>query len=143
MENNMTNSTQAIERLIIIESSQDQVWQALTNPEKLSQWFGQSAQFKLEPKSIGHFGWDNYGTSAMRIEKIQPQTYFAWRWMAKKDIAFVKDQTTLVEWKLKPLTPKKTELTMRESEFKSPESRSDNVDGWKQELGHLVGFLAE
>lgn len=39
----MTNSTEAIERQLIIESSQDKVWQALTDPEKLSQWFGQSA----------------------------------------------------------------------------------------------------
>jgi uncharacterized protein YndB with AHSA1/START domain len=139
----MTQSTQAIERTLIIESPQNKVWQALTDPKKLSQWFGQSASFTLEPKSIGHFGWDDHGTFAMRIEHIQPQSYFAWRWMAQKDTPFVKDQTTLVEWHLKALSPNKTELTMKESEFKSPESRSDNVGGWKQELGHLVEYLGE
>jgi uncharacterized protein YndB with AHSA1/START domain len=68
----MTNSTQAIERQLIIESSQEQVWQAHTDPEKLFQWFGQSAQFELEPKSIGYFGWVDHGTFAMRVEHSQP-----------------------------------------------------------------------
>ena len=139
----MTNSTEAIERQLIIEAPQEKVWQSLTDPEKLSQWFGQSAQFELKPKSIGHFGWDNHGTFAMRIENVQPKTYFAWRWMAKKDTPFDKDQTTLVEWKLKPLASNKTELIMIESEFKSPDSRSDNVGGWEQELGHLMRYLGE
>lgn len=57
--------------------------------------------------------------------------------MAKKDTPFVKDQTTLVEWKLKSLTPNKTELIMIESEFKSPESRNDNDGGWNHELKDL------
>jgi uncharacterized protein YndB with AHSA1/START domain len=137
----MKNSTEAIKRQLTIESSQDKVWQALTDPKKLSQWFGQSAEFKLEPKSIGHFGWDNHGTFAMRIEKVLPKSYFSWRWMAKKDRPFNKDQSTLVEWKLKPLEPNKTELIMKESGFKSPESRTDNVGGWKEELGHLMSYV--
>ena len=115
----------------------------VTNHDKLSQWFGQSAQFELEPKSIGYFGWVDHGTFAMRVEQVQPQTYFAWRWMAKKDTPFMKDQTTLVEWKLKALADNRTELIMIESEFKSAESHKDNVGGWEQELGHLTGYLGE
>ena len=137
----MTNKIEAIERQLIIESSQNKVWEALTNPDKLSQWFGQNAKFTLEPKSIGHFGWDNHGKFAMRIEQIQPKSYFAWRWMAKKDTPFDIDQTTLVEWKLKSLAPDKTELYMKESGFKSPESRVDNDSGWNQELDHLQELL--
>lgn len=136
----MTNSN-AIERKLILKASQKQVWEALTNPKKLSQWFGQSAEFELLSGCIGHFGWDNHGKFAMRIEQVQPNSYFAWRWMAKKDAPFDKDLATLVEWKLKLIAPNQTELYMIESGFKSPDSRSENVDGWNQELDHLQKFL--
>ena len=137
----MTNSIEAIERTLIIDSAQNEVWEVLTNPVKLSQWFGQSAEFKLEPGSIGSFGWDDHGTFAMRIEQVEPQDFFSWSWMSEKSTPFDQNLTTLVEWKLKSLTPNKTELYMKESGFKSPESRSDNVGGWNQELEHLLVFL--
>ena len=41
----------------------------------------------------------------------------------------------------KPLTPNKTKLYMKKSEFKTPESRADNDRGWHQELAHLMTFL--
>lgn len=41
-----------IEKTLTLKSSIDEVWEAITNPECLSQWFGQSAEFTLIPGSI-------------------------------------------------------------------------------------------
>ncbi len=137
----MSDKTQCIERTLILKSTIDRVWDAITNPEQLSQWFGQTAQFTLKQGNIGHFGWDEHGSFAIRIEKVTPKTLFSWRWMPKKDEPFEEKGSTLVEWKLKPIANGGTELYLKESGFLSEQSHQDNIGGWKEELQHLLDFL--
>ncbi len=138
----MTHETRKIERKLTLLSSQTEVWEAITKPENIEQWFGESAEFELKAGSLGWLGWEDHGQFAMRVESVNPESYFAWRWMRFKDIAFCEDESTLVEWQLTALPDGGTELLMTESGFKSPESRSDNVGGWLEELSHLQTFLS-
>ncbi len=138
----MTHETRKIERKLTLQSSQSEVWKAITDPDSMSQWFGESAAFELKAGALGWLGWERHGQFAMRIEAVEPKTYFAWRWMRFKEIAFSEDESTLVEWRLSALPSGGTELLMTESGFKTPESRSDNVGGWQEELTHLQSFLA-
>lgn len=137
----MTHETRKIERKLTLKAPQSKVWDALTDPENLGQWFGQNAHFELTPKSMGWFEWQEHGKFFMRIEAFDPKNYFAWRWMSEKDVVFDKSKTTLVEWNLTPLASGGTTLIMTESGFLTPKSRNDNVEGWQEELDHLQTFL--
>lgn len=138
----MTHETRKIERKLTLQSNQSEVWEAITNPQSIGQWFGESAEFELNAGAVGWFGWEQHGSFAMRVEAVEPKTYFAWRWMRFSDTPFNEDDSTLVEWHLAALPDGGTELMMRESGFKTPASRKDNVGGWQEELAHLQKFLA-
>ncbi len=138
----MTHETRNIERTLTLKSSQEKVWLAITDPDSIGQWFGESAEFELKAGALGWLGWEHHGQFAMRVEAVEPMTYFAWRWMRFKDIPFSEDESTLVEWRLTALPEGGTELLLIESGFKSPESRQDNVGGWQEELEHLQTFLS-
>lgn len=77
----------------------------------------------------------------MRVESVTPKTYFSWRWMAQKDMTFDEKLSTLVEWHLKSLSSGGTEVYLKESGFLSERSHQDNIEGWKEELQHLLDFL--
>ncbi len=137
----MSNNTAAIERQLTIQAPIAKVWAALTDPKQVSQWFGETADFEPKPQAIGWLGWEQRGQFAMRIEEVKPQSVFSWRWMADKDVPFKEEDSTLVEFHLTALSNNETHLSLRESGFKTPESRAENVGGWKEELGHLLAYL--
>ncbi len=139
----MNTVIDSINKKITINAPIETVWQTITEPRQLSQWFGDTAQFELEVGALGWFGWKEHGQFALRIEAITEPNYFAWRWMAKKDQTFSETDSTLVEWRLESLTFDTTEVYLCESGFKSPQSRADNVSGWKEELTHLVEYFAQ
>ena len=137
----MSHETRAIERSLLIEQPIEKVWQAITEPSQVNQWFGDVAEYELREGAHGWFGWEAHGRFAMRIERVEPMTAFAWRWMADRDVTFDEAQSTLVEWRLEALSATSTRLWVRESGFKTPESRQENVGGWTEELGHLSAHL--
>ena len=134
----MNNS---IERHITVQASIDTVWNALTQADQVSKWFGQTAQFELKVGATGWFGWQDYGQFAVRIEHIEPCSYFAWRWMAEKDVPFKLEDSTLVEWRLQAIDDNSTDVILLETGFKTSESHSDNCAGWTEELSDLVNYF--
>ncbi|VAW45732.1 hypothetical protein MNBD_GAMMA02-779 [hydrothermal vent metagenome] len=133
-DQNNNNILGAIERRITIKAPIANVWDALTQAEQVAKWFGQTAQFEAKIGALGWFGWQDHGQFAMRIETTEPNTLFAWRWMADKDVPFSVDNSTLVEWQLRSIDKKTTSVILQESGFKTPSSRSDNASGWTEEL---------
>ena len=110
-----------IEREMVLKASIETVWDAITNPEKLSVWFGDKADIPVfaEGESI-IFGW---GESICRgiIETIDEPTVFAFRWQSSrlgKNAAFKKDYSTLVTFTLTSI-PTGTHLHMIETGFAS------------------------
>jgi len=138
----MSHETRKITRRLTLKSPLEKVWQAITDPVQMSQWFGDTADFELQKGHEGWLGWEQHGQFALRIEAVEPMTYFAWRWMRHPDEAFAESQSTLVEWHLTAQPDGGTELSLIESGFKTPESRADNVHGWQEELEHLQNHLA-
>jgi uncharacterized protein YndB with AHSA1/START domain len=46
-----------IEREIVVPEAPDEVWEALTEPERLEEWFAQEAQLDARPGGEGVFRW--------------------------------------------------------------------------------------
>jgi uncharacterized protein YndB with AHSA1/START domain len=46
-----------VEREILVPEAPDEVWQALTEPERLEEWFASEVEFDARPGGEGFFRW--------------------------------------------------------------------------------------
>jgi uncharacterized protein YndB with AHSA1/START domain len=140
-----------IERETTIEAPVERVWELLTQAEHVGRWFGDAgADIDLRPGGAMVMHWSEYGTSRARIEAVEPQRRFSYRWAPFKDpggVEPVEGNSTLVEFTLVP-EGDGTRLRVVESGFAalacSDEQRAKNLagntEGWAIELGELADY---
>jgi len=46
-----------VEREIVVPEPPDEVWEALTEPERLEEWFATEAELDAQPGGVGVFRW--------------------------------------------------------------------------------------
>ncbi|MCZ6739357.1 MAG: SRPBCC domain-containing protein [Actinobacteria bacterium] len=136
-----------IRRELVVEAPIEQVWEALTTPEHLSKWFGDSAEIDLRPAGRARFGWSEFNDSSEAIVEVVGRPFrFSFRWEALPDTP-VEQASTLVEFSLESVG-EGTRLTLVESGFAAlPEDAYDhrfreNSSGWTAELKDLSVYLA-
>jgi uncharacterized protein YndB with AHSA1/START domain len=67
MEMEMETMTErVIEKTLEFSVSRERVWQAITDPRELAQWFGHAAEIDLRPGGDGALTWDEHGRSASK-----------------------------------------------------------------------------
>lgn len=137
-----------IEREIVIDAPPSRVWAAITQPEHVGAWFGDDgAEVDLRPGGTMKVRWKEHGTQLTTIERVEPQRYFAWRWMSPEGQQPNAENSTLVEFNLTP-EGNGTRLRVVESGFDnlamSEEDRAarfrDNTNGWREELDELRDY---
>ncbi|MDT7789854.1 MAG: hypothetical protein QOF58_8273 [Pseudonocardiales bacterium] len=139
-----------IERDVVINASPQRVWNALTSAEHLGTWFGDAGATvsALEPGGEVTLTWAEHGTGRAIIEKVEPESFFSWRWSGPLGPDPVPGNATLVEFTLTP-EGDGTRLKVVESGFstldrpveKQEWHRERNVDGWGHELDELREYL--
>jgi uncharacterized protein YndB with AHSA1/START domain len=141
----------SIEREVVIEAPVDRVWQLVTEAEHLGRWFGDAgAEVDLRPGGAMELRWTEYGASRGRIEAVEPQRRFAFRWAPYKDpggLDVTDGNSTRVEFTLSE-EGDGTRLRVVETGFEtlatSEEQRRKNLDGntegWQMELGELQEY---
>ncbi len=138
-----------IERQVVLNAPRQKVWEAITKADLISRWFGTDT--KIPSLSVGQeilFEWADYDYRCRAIiEKVEPQSCFAYRWEHGKadfDLPIVEETLTLVTFTLED-AGEGTRLTVVETGFASlPEgvgSYEDNSSGWTHELNDLQEFL--
>ena len=138
-------SEDRIERETLIAASLERVWSLVAQP---GFWVADEASL---PGTVAREGESmvaknaEYGEFPVRVEKVEPPTYLAYRWASAFPGAELReDNSTLVEFTLSP-DGDKTRLRVVESGFAalagSEELRSkaveDNTGGWPQVLDAL------
>ncbi|MFE3186449.1 SRPBCC domain-containing protein [Streptomyces violascens] len=138
-------SEDRIERETLIEASLERVWSLVAEP---GFWVADKASL---PGTVAREGETmvaknpEYGDFPVRVEKVEPPTYLAYRWAsAFPGEELREDNSTLVEFTLTP-EDGRTRLRVAESGFSalagSEELRGravrDNTGGWSQELDAL------
>jgi uncharacterized protein YndB with AHSA1/START domain len=138
-------SEELIERETLIEASVERVWSLVAEP---GFWVADEASLTgTEAKEGDSMIAKNaeYGDFPVRVEKVDPPTYVAYRWVtAFPGEELREDNSTLVEFTLTS-EGDKTRLRVVESGFgtlpTSEEQRGktlkDNASGWPQVLGAL------
>ncbi|WP_369383006.1 SRPBCC domain-containing protein [Streptomyces sp. cg36] len=138
-------SEDRIERETLIEAPLERVWSLVAEP---GFWVADKASL---PGTVAREGETvvaknpEYGDFPVRVEKVEPPTYLAYRWAsAFPGEELREDNSTLVEFTLTP-EDGRTRLRVVESGFSalagSEELRGravqDNTGGWQQELDAL------
>ena len=69
-----------IKREIELPAPRDDVWDALTSPERLEDWFANEVELELTAGGHGWFRWDNGEERRAVVEAIEPEERLVLRW---------------------------------------------------------------
>jgi uncharacterized protein YndB with AHSA1/START domain len=145
-------STDRIQKTILLRAPRSRVWQALTDPAQLGEWFGARLSGRFVPGQrlrgpITTPGYDHLFFEVL-VERMEPERLFSWRWQPGGDPDIdPAEPMTLVVFELED-TEDGTRLTVTESGFDRipPARRSkayrENDEGWSGQLKNLTGYLA-
>jgi uncharacterized protein YndB with AHSA1/START domain len=150
--------TDRIEREIRIEAPIEVVWSVLTQPEQITRWFSDSAEFDLQPGAEGTLtfrgsrkgsrpnDWQPEGVINLRVERVEPPRYFAFRWDYPPGSDPDESNAPLVEFTLTE-DGEATRLKLVESGLRRPGWTDDQNDRYVEDhqLGwdHHLGLLRE
>jgi uncharacterized protein YndB with AHSA1/START domain len=151
----MTNSTDRIEKQVLLKAPLKRVWRALTHSAEFGDWFRVKLTEPFVPgKSISgpilHPGYEHL-TWTVTVEKMEPERLFSWRWHPnaidpKKDYSH--EPTTLVTFELTEV-PGGTLLKVTESGFAGiPLDRREtayrgNSEGWAIQMGNIERYVSQ
>ena len=150
----MIESTDRIEKQIVLRAPRSRVWKALTDTKEFNTWFGVNLDgpFAAGKPIRGRIVNPKYSHVTMEVvvEKIQPETYFSWRWhpaALDPQADYSKEPTTLVEFRLEEV-PDGTRLTVVESGFdRIPAARRAeafrlNSGGWEIQVERIRAHVS-
>ena len=61
-----------IEREIVLPAGPDEVWEALTDPEQLEEWFANEVELDPRPGGSGVFRWDDGDERHATVREAEP-----------------------------------------------------------------------
>ena len=130
---------QGIRRTWQFQSSPDRVWRAFSDEQEFNAWWGGTERIELRPGFAGWFAWPTEGRFAMRIDRVEPPTYLAWRWTTAPGVPF--DEATEVlrtEWAILPREGGGTTVQLLETGFRGPENHHLNSQGWDSDVSPVL-----
>jgi uncharacterized protein YndB with AHSA1/START domain len=144
----MTAAT--IERVILIDAPIDIVWDVVTNPKHIVQWFADEAVLDLRPGGTGTLNFTEHNqVSPLRVETVDPPNLFSYRWSQPDGEEPTPENSMLVEFILSEAEGVTT-LRLIESGFaknnwseeKNREYYDDHSNGWDYFTPRLASYAA-
>jgi uncharacterized protein YndB with AHSA1/START domain len=151
----MTESTDRIERQILLKATPEKVWKALSNAEEFGSWFGVALKgqtFEVGKHTQGYITYPGYEHLLFDVvvERMERERVLSFRWhpyAVDVNVDYSNEPTTLVEFKLKEVEGG-TLLTLVESGFDAiPVSRRAeafrmNSGGWDEQMRNIKKHVA-
>lgn len=151
----MTDTSDRIEKQIVLKAPRARVWKALTDAREFGAWFGvdlrgefkegETLRGKITIKGYTHVMWE--GT----VERMQPEKLFSYRWhphAVEPNVDYASEPTTLVTFELEDRKDG-TLLRVIESGFdliplaRRAQAYRSNTEGWGIQLTNVEKYLAE
>jgi len=77
-----------IRKEIVLPATRTEVWEALTDPERLADWFANDADVDLRPGGGIHFRWGNGEERHGRLTEVEPGERLAFSWDDEGEVEF-------------------------------------------------------
>jgi len=133
------DANDSIERTMTFHVSRELVWDAITQPDSISKWFGDETELDLRPGGEAVFRWGEIEVRAT-VEAVDPPSHFSYRW--EPSHTPTGGPTTLVEFTLEEIGGERSEPGLDQRQpGAAAESRQENEYGWDDELSHLREHL--
>ena len=143
-----------IEREVQINASPATVFEVITSPEHLKEWWPDEAVLEATPGAKGEFVFGDRSSGDAHVPNVTvvdavPSRLFSFRWTHPEDEDAREGNSLLVTFELTPRDGG-TLLRMTETGFREmgwevavlEEQYRDHVDGWKHFLPRLVDYAA-
>jgi uncharacterized protein YndB with AHSA1/START domain len=76
----MKEATMDVTRELELEAEPAEVWEALTDPDRLEEWFANEVELEAEPGGEGRFRWENGEERHAIVEVVDVERRFKFRW---------------------------------------------------------------
>jgi uncharacterized protein YndB with AHSA1/START domain len=133
---------------IFVAAPQERVFQAITDPQQLRQWWGQdgmyrSTKWEADLRPGGKWLCEGEGGSTGKYQvsgeflEIDPPRALVYTWIA----SWSGPLATTVHWELKSVEGG-TQVNLRHSGFQAlPEAARDHAQGWSRVLVWMQGYV--
>ena len=151
----MTQTTDRIERKVLLKAPRARVWRALSSAEEFGDWFGvrfRGQTFTPGQRARGQITYPGYEHLVFEIwiERMEPEKLLSWRWhpaAIEPNVDYSVEPTTLVVFELRDAEGG-TLLSVVESGFDNipPQRRLDafrmNSGGWEEQMKNIEKHVA-
>jgi uncharacterized protein YndB with AHSA1/START domain len=69
-----------VTREIVVPAPPAEVWEALTDPDRLEEWFANDVELDVEPGGEGTFRWDDGEVRYAVVHEVDVERRFAFTW---------------------------------------------------------------
>jgi uncharacterized protein YndB with AHSA1/START domain len=69
-----------IRREILLDAPREEVWEALTDPERLEDWFANDVDLDLRPGGGATFRWSNGEERHAVVREVEPEERLTFNW---------------------------------------------------------------
>jgi uncharacterized protein YndB with AHSA1/START domain len=80
-----------IRREIVLPAPREEVWGALTEPDRLADWFANDVDLDLRPGGGASFRWSNGETRTATVTEVDPERRLAFEWDDEGEVEFTLD----------------------------------------------------
>jgi uncharacterized protein YndB with AHSA1/START domain len=80
-----------IRREIVLPAPREEVWEALTDPDRLADWFANDVDFDLRPGGGASFRWSNGEERTATVTEVDPERRLAFEWDDEGEVEFTLD----------------------------------------------------
>jgi uncharacterized protein YndB with AHSA1/START domain len=136
----------SIEREIFVEASPEVVFEVVSRPEHLREWWPDDAEYEVAPGAPGRI---SFGDSAVGFSVVEarPPSLFSFRWTHSPDDTPVRGNSLLVTFELAPKAGgtllRMTETGFREMGWAAAKLEyeyRDHITGWDHFLPRLAPY---
>ncbi|GGK91888.1 SRPBCC domain-containing protein [Nocardia jinanensis] len=140
----------SIEREIHVEAAPEVVFDVVSRPEHIAQWWTDDAGFERAPGATGELVWGNREqVSPISVVDVDPPRLFSFRWCYPGDTVDDSTGSLLVTFELIPAGTgtriRLTETGFREMGWavaKAQEEHREHIGGWDLYLPRLGEYVA-
>jgi uncharacterized protein YndB with AHSA1/START domain len=145
----------SIERQFYVDASPDVVFEVISSPEHIRQWWSADTEIEAVSGATGELVWGDETTPRanvvpMTVVDAQPFRLFSFRWCHAADQVAGPSNSLLVQFELTP-SGSGTSVHLTESGFREmgweaavlEQHYNEHIVGWDTHLGHMRDYLTQ